>query len=72
MPELLCYFWDGQISLGRESRQRFRSRLNTTAQSTKLVEDGEVDGQAEVSGTHVRMELSGEPKHVEKFREPDR
>ena len=33
----------------------------------KLVENGQVDGQIEVTGTHVLMELSGEPKHMEKF-----
>jgi len=33
----------------------------------KLVENGEVDGQIEVSGTRVRMELRGKPKDVEKF-----
>jgi hypothetical protein len=41
----------------------------------KLVENGQVDGQVEVTGTLVRMELSGEPRQVEKFpglRKPNR
>ena len=70
MSELPCYLWDGQISLGAESRQMVPVPLeyNGTVH-LKLVEngEGEVDGQIEVSGTYVRMELRGEPKDVEKF-----
>jgi len=75
MSELPCYLWDGQISLGGESRQMAPVPLDDGTVHLKLVENGERDRQIEVSGTHVRMELSGEPKHVEKFpghRKPDR
>ena len=76
MSELPCYLWDGQISLGGESRQMVPVPLEYDGTvHLKLVENGERDRQIEVSGTHVRMELGGEPKGVEKFpglRKPDR
>jgi hypothetical protein len=33
----------------------------------KLVENGEVDGQVQVTGTHVRLKMHGESNRVEKF-----
>jgi hypothetical protein len=68
MSELPCYLWDGQISLGGESRQMLPVPLEYIGiVHLTLVENGDVDGQIEVSGTSLRMELSGEPKDVEKF-----
>ena len=76
MSELPCYLWDGQISLADEWLQMVPVPLEYSGTvELKLVENGQVDGQVEVTGTHVRMELSGEPKNVEKFpglRNPDR
>ncbi len=68
MSELPCYLWDGQISLAGESLQMVPVPLEYSGTvELKLVENGQVDAQVEVAGTHVRMELSGEPTHVEKF-----
>ena len=68
MSELPCYLWDGQISLAGESLQMVPIPLEHSGKvDLKLIENGQVDGQVEVTGTHVRLELCGEPKHLEKF-----
>ena len=68
MSELPCYLWDGQISLTGESLQMVPIPLEHSGKvDLKLIENGQVDGQVEVTGTHVRLELCGEPKHLEKF-----
>ena len=76
MSELPCYLWDGQISLADESLQMIPVPLEYSGTvELKLVENGEVDGQVEVTGTHVRVELSGERRRMEKFpglRKPNR
>jgi hypothetical protein len=64
MSELPCYLWDGQISLAGESLQMVPIPLEHSGKvDLKLIENGQV----EVTGTHVRLELCGEPKHLEKF-----
>jgi hypothetical protein len=71
MSELPCYLWDGQISLGGESLQMIPIPLEYSGTvELKLIENSEntqFDGQIEVTGTQVHMELSGEPRHLEKF-----
>jgi hypothetical protein len=68
MSELPCYLWDGQISLAGESLQMVPIPLEHSGKvDLKLIENGQVDGQVEVTGTHVRLELCGEPEHMEKF-----
>jgi hypothetical protein len=68
MSKFPCYLWDGQISLADESFQMIPVPLEYSGRvELKLVENGEIEGQVEVAGMHVRMELSGEPRHVEKF-----
>jgi len=68
ISQLPCYLWDGRISLGDEALQMVPVPLQFSGRiELKLVENGEVDGQVEVTATHVEMELAGEPKFVEKF-----
>jgi len=56
MSELPCYLWDDQISLAGESFQMVPVPLEYSGTvELKLVENGQVDGQVEVAGTHVRM-----------------
>jgi hypothetical protein len=69
MSGLPCFLWDGQISLGEELLHMVPIPLDYGGTvKLKLIENGEVDGQIEVKGTHARIELGGEPQDVKKFR----
>jgi Cysteine-rich CPCC len=70
MSELPCYLWDGRISLAGESLQMIPVPLEHSGEvHLKLIENGDEvgGGQVEVTGTHVRLELCGGPRHLKKF-----
>jgi hypothetical protein len=68
MSKLPCYLWDGRISLANELLHMVPIPLKYSGEvHLKLVENGEVDGQVQVTGTHVRLKMHGESNRVEKF-----
>ena len=62
--ELPCDLWDGDISLGGELFEMLPIPLDYEGPVEVNLRQ---DGQLKIVGTHVRLELVGEPKYVEEF-----